>query len=119
MVDLVQLECWWREADNAERCGRIFGVTHQTHEWMRINGGTVHCPAGHKIRYGATALSKAEEALARERAAHDQTRADRDTLKRKEKKMARRLKAGVCPCCQRTFTNMARHMTTKHPEYPK
>ena len=30
-------------------------------------------------------------------------------------RIARRVKAGVCPCCNRTFTNLARHMTTNHP----
>jgi hypothetical protein len=24
----------------------------------------------------------------------------------------------VCPCCQRSFQNLSRHMKTKHPEYP-
>jgi hypothetical protein len=23
----------------------------------------------------------------------------------------------VCPCCQRTVSQMARHIKTKHPEY--
>jgi hypothetical protein len=24
---------------------------------------------------------------------------------------------GVCPCCNRTFQNLARHMAGKHPDY--
>jgi hypothetical protein len=32
---------------------------------------------------------------------------------------AYRIGNGVCPCCNRSFTNLRRHMTTKHPEYPK
>jgi hypothetical protein len=38
----------------------------------------------------------------------------------KAKAAARRLKervaAGVCPCCQRTFKQLAAHMKSKHPE---
>lgn len=28
-----------------------------------------------------------------------------------------RVAKGVCPCCNRTFENLQRHMTTKHPDY--
>lgn len=24
---------------------------------------------------------------------------------------------GVCPCCNRSFTNVRRHMTSQHPDY--
>ena len=30
-------------------------------------------------------------------------------------RLQKRIHAGVCPCCNRTFTNVARHMKTKHP----
>lgn len=32
-------------------------------------------------------------------------------------KLRHRAAAGVCPCCNRTFANLARHMGTKHPDY--
>ena len=28
-----------------------------------------------------------------------------------------RVEHGVCPCCKRSFSALARHMATKHPEY--
>ncbi len=28
-----------------------------------------------------------------------------------------RIGNGVCPCCKRTFTNLARHMKGQHPDY--
>jgi len=31
------------------------------------------------------------------------------------KRVKRRINGGVCTCCNRTFTNLARHMKTKHP----
>jgi hypothetical protein len=32
-------------------------------------------------------------------------------------KHRKRSAAGTCPCCNRTFANMGRHMKTKHPEF--
>jgi hypothetical protein len=32
-------------------------------------------------------------------------------------KLKKRAKAGTCPCCKRTFHNMAEHMKTKHPDF--
>lgn len=32
-------------------------------------------------------------------------------------RMKNRAAAGVCPCCNRTFTQLARHMATKHPTF--
>ena len=29
----------------------------------------------------------------------------------------KRAAAGVCPCCHRTVSQMARHIATKHPDY--
>jgi len=55
---------------------------------------------------------------------HDQTRADRDhkeAQRRAEKAAKTRIKNrignGVCPCCNRTFKDLASHMKCKHPEY--
>ncbi len=32
-------------------------------------------------------------------------------------KLKNRVKNGVCPCCNRSFENLKKHMTTKHPEF--
>ena len=31
-------------------------------------------------------------------------------------KIKKRISCGVCPCCNRTFQNLASHMKTKHPK---
>lgn len=31
-------------------------------------------------------------------------------------RLKNRAKAGVCPCCNRTFQNLRRHMASQHPE---
>lgn len=32
-------------------------------------------------------------------------------------RLKKRVKNGVCPCCTRSFTNLRRHISTKHPDY--
>jgi hypothetical protein len=32
-------------------------------------------------------------------------------------KLRNRIKHGVCPCCHRTVSQLARHMKAKHPQY--
>lgn len=44
-------------------------------------------------------------------------RASRNAIKGVVTKIKRRVKHGVCPCCKRTFGDLARHMTTKHPQF--
>ena len=35
----------------------------------------------------------------------------------KRRKIEKRVANGVCPCCNRTFEDLARHMSTKHKDY--
>jgi hypothetical protein len=35
------------------------------------------------------------------------------------KRIKKRAAAGTCPCCQRSFSNMATHMKRQHPDYVK
>ena len=83
------------------------------------------CPAGHPQHYvGETELERerrARQQLQQQNARlHDEAR---DALMARNKATAelkrhqRRAKAGLCPCCNRSFVNMQRHMKTKHPDY--
>jgi hypothetical protein len=58
---------------------------------------------------------RAEMSLAEANEANKLRRRAENKLKRVEKRTAN----GVCPCCSRHFTNLERHMTTKHPEHGK
>jgi uncharacterized Zn finger protein (UPF0148 family) len=44
-------------------------------------------------------------------------RKSRDALKGVLAKERKRVANGVCPRCNRSFTNLQRHMATKHPEH--
>jgi hypothetical protein len=32
-------------------------------------------------------------------------------------RIKKRVAAGVCPCCNRSFKDLARHMAGQHPDY--
>lgn len=83
-----------------------------------------YCPQGHPQHYTSETNSEKEirelkERLDREafnkRMVENQlldTINEKNILSRKLK----RVHKGVCPCCNRTFENLQKHMETKHPE---
>lgn len=91
-----------------------------------------HCPAGHSRTF--TGETEAER-LQRELDAQKRTtkwteerlesvRKERDHQEQRARalrgvvtKVKKRVGHGVCPCCNRTFQQLASHMKKKHPEY--
>jgi hypothetical protein len=109
---LVVTSCW---------CGIALAIPANLHSYARNHANyNVYCPLGHTFVYRDTY----EEQLKQERRRHEATR---DLLAHEERshsatkgqltKARKRAAAGVCPCCQRTFQNVARHVKTKHPEF--
>lgn len=110
------------------KCGCSFAMTKDFRDNRMRDKDDFWCPAGHPQRYiGKSDKQLRQEAEARARAAEDQAAAaERATREAKRqltaaKREATRLKTraanGVCPCCNRSFVQLARHMKTKHPEY--
>lgn len=89
------------------------------------SGKSIHCPNGHSWHYtGKTEAEKLREQLERERERAGRITADRDQIEASLRatrgvvtRMKNRASAGVCPCCNRTFQQLARHMQAKHPEF--
>ena len=118
---LIVLRCW---------CG----IQHAVPEALRQeqlrqhNAGKsppgIHCPLGHKHQpAGPSEAERLRCSLSAERARHDQTKAElRETEARRRAEKAaktrlqKRVANGICPCCKRTFKDLARHMKNKHPE---
>lgn len=93
-----------------------------------------YCPAGHiqiyigeseadqlrrerdRLKQDTTYL-EGQRKRADEEAEHQRHRANgyKGALAKTKKRVA----AGVCPCCTRSFANLQRHMATKHPEFDK
>jgi hypothetical protein len=47
----------------------------------------------------------------------DHFRRSRDGLKSQLTKVKKRIGHGTCPCCNRSFEDLRRHMESKHPEF--
>lgn len=121
--ELVVVTCW---------CGMRHAVPEELDDFQarqRRDGRdqtAIYCPLGHThIRAGegeaATLRKQLELARNREatvRAELDQTEASLRAHKGVATKLRKRVAAGVCPCCNRTFQNLSRHMAGQHPDYP-
>lgn len=117
------------------RCGKCelqFGMPQAFYNARRADHATWYCPAGHprvftgkseeeKQRDRAEALERRlanrEEDLRSERAAHKLTEHRRRAAKGQLTKTKKRVANGVCPCCNRTFADLGRHMSGQHPDY--
>lgn len=125
-------KCWKCQEPMAFQAGRI--------DHARKSESPLHCPFGHPNywKLGKTESDKlrdqldeerrqrqqAEQAVAREadwrreaeeKAKHERNRAN--GYKGHATRITKRAKAGVCPCCNRTFQQLARHMQTQHPTF--
>lgn len=112
-------------------CGTVFGINDGQLRSLRRSGDWFYCPNGHQQRFTETDADRLRKKLelteqARERAriwaqsVQDQYDAERKShaaTKGQLTKTRKRIAAGVCPCCRRTFANLGRHMTGKHPDY--
>jgi hypothetical protein len=61
-----------------------------------------------------------DAALQREETIRRQRDDAQESLAKEQKSKARlrkRIAAGVCPCCYRTVSQMAKHIKTKHPDF--
>lgn len=106
-------------------CGVRFGVPTSFDEQRRDDHRTFYCPNKHPQHYaGLNREEKLERDLerAKRRAASAEGQATRAEYRRRAAKgqltkTKNRIANGVCPCCNRTFKDLAAHMQTKHPEY--
>ena len=107
--------------------GLTFGMDEHFYEQRIRDHRDWWCPNGHCRHW---AQENTEEKLRRRLANTEEdlriARAARDTEERRARaykgqvtKAMKRFTNGVCPCCKRTFPNVAAHMQEKHPEEVK
>lgn len=113
--ELVVETCW---------CGLGHAIPQSLAEAARKTGQGVYCPLGHEWIVGESEVDRLTKKAARLTARLDQERqraatleASRNALKGEITKAKKRASAGVCPCCNRSFVQLARHMKTKHPDF--
>lgn len=115
-------------------CGVSFALTSDFIQRRRNDNKDFYCPSGHVNAYREDMLDRLKEENDRLRSQVESERHRREAaaklhdtaikgerIKRgkAEAKVARietRVNAGVCPHCQRTFQQLARHMQTKHAD---
>jgi len=119
---LVVVTCW---------CGMKHAVPEELreHQLVRFNNGrtpvSICCPLGHlHIPAGKSKVDQVQESLDRERNARaranaraDQAEASASAYKGVATKARKRAAAALCPCCDRSFVQLRRHLETKHPGY--
>jgi len=110
----------------------VFAIPHVLRLRLRKSHDTFYCPAGHAQHYVGVSdedvlkekLRKAEARAAEWRAEYDREWGARKATERRLSaakgvltKTKKRIANGVCPCCNRTFQNLANHMKGQHPDY--
>lgn len=83
-----------------------------------------HCPNGHSRHFAESEADKLRQERDRlkQQAARledeiNLTRVRAEKAEAATKRLKKRTSAGTCPCCQRTFSNMAEHMKHQHPAF--
>jgi len=114
-VSMVTVECC------AQGCSVIFGITADLHRRRSNDHGTFYCPNGHGQHFtGTSDAERLRDEQARNTHLKDQLTAAAVEAEMVRKALVRdrhRFANGVCPCCNRYFDNVRRHMTGQHPEY--
>lgn len=112
-------------------CGIAYYVPQPWESARRRKGDGFHCPNGHSLHFGDNETDKLrrerdiliqEKARFLEEANRLRSRVDRHArtaaaYKGQVTKLRKRASAGLCPCCNRSFENLQRHMKTKHPHF--
>lgn len=124
------------EAMNCCECGLTFGLSSEFEQRRREDHRNWYCPNGHPQHFpGKTRLEQERDAarelaqrearrreLAERRANNaeqdaDNSRRSAAAYKGWATRVRNRIKNGVCPCCNRSFSNVRRHMASQHPDY--
>lgn len=109
-VTFHAISCW--------HCSAHFGMNDHHYKRRAEDHQNFYCPVCGKSQcfVGETPLQKAERLrceaeakLTRER----QLKATRGVVTR----VKNRVSKGVCPCCNRYFEQLHKHMETQHPDY--
>jgi hypothetical protein len=107
-------------------CGCYFGVPNGFLNDRQQDKRAFYCPNGHELSYRQSEAEKLR--LERDRlqqllAQKDDEIRDLENRRRaavgQVTRLRNRVGHGVCPCCNRTFQNLGRHMANEHPDFAK
>jgi hypothetical protein len=99
-------------------CGCVIGMQDEYYDRRLHDHRSYYCPNGHTQCFtGESEAEKNARLLREEQARHQRTLSRVNEVERERDRLKKRVKAGVCPCCKRTFKQLAAHMKHKHPDY--
>lgn len=110
-------------AGDCYKCGVPIMLTSNRHRICKEKGSseTFYCLNGHGQAYCKSTVTVLEEKLKQEqqntewyRRKFEQESKSKSVYMGKLTIIKNRIQNGVCPCCNRTFKNLQRHMATKH-----
>jgi hypothetical protein len=121
-AELTTCQCW---------CGINLAIPTNLYRTAHDTGESVYCPLGHKFSWTESEADrlrkKLEQTEARATRAEQRRQAERDLREHTERQLAaqkgattrarKRAAAALCPCCNRSFVQLRRHLETKHPGY--
>lgn len=109
---------------NCIHCGLPVLAPSSLESEIRNRAKTFYCCNGHEMAYRESEADRLKARLAQAERERDGARAraemaDRSAAAHKGKltELKNRIHNGVCPCCKRSFQNLRRHMSTKHPDF--
>lgn len=116
-IELTQINCG--------ECGGTYAINERYRQQKYNHGDSWNCPYC-KVSWGYEKgeLTRTKEALEAEKRRHQETlsRANaaeqaRIVAERATARLKKRVSAGTCPCCKRTFSQLSKHMANKHPDF--
>lgn len=117
------------------KCAVPFAIPAQLKQRLIDTGDEFFCPNGHDQHYTRSTVDLLKEKLQKQEQENKQqvermqqrlnwANQDKELAIRQKSavkgqmtKLKNRIKNGVCPCCNRTFSNLASHMKSQHPEF--
>lgn len=126
--DYVEITCW--------KCKTRYCLPRVLYTAAKASDDiSFHCPYGHSAHYpsGPTdedklrqerdrlrqQLAQKDDEISRQRDMREGVERRLSAAKGQVTKIKNRVGHGICPCCSRSFENLARHMASKHAGYAK
>lgn len=117
IITMVKVHC--------AKCQILFGVTDDFKERRQDDHDEFFCPRGHNNYWPQDSdkdklkkeLAKSKEQYQRERIERQFHEKSAKAFKGKVTQIKKRIGNGVCPCCNRSFKNVRRHIGLQHPEF--
>lgn len=113
-------------------CGIVFAVPSWWEKKRREDHTRFFCPNGHGQSFSSESdeekfrrerdtakqqLARVEDEKREAFRQRDEARMSAARAVKKSKQLTKRAASGTCPCCTRSFSNMAEHMKKEHPEF--